>query len=73
MRDEVVMIEIVAKSRQMSGKIRRQTMPALDPVALKMIWLSGPADDEMTWLISPATNSKQERNTKPVKVPIATQ
>lgn len=64
MRDDVVIIEIVAKSRQISGKIRRQTMPALDPVALKMIWFSGPADDEMTWLMSPATNSKHERTVR---------
>lgn len=48
MRDEVVMIEIVANNRQMSGKMRRHNMPVRLPVALKMIWLSGPAEDSMS-------------------------
>jgi len=70
---DVVMIDVVAKSRQIKGKISKQTEPARELVASKMICRIGPAGELMTSSIGPATNKRHIRKTNPVKVPIQTQ
>lgn len=52
--------------------ISRQTAPALLPVASRRICNSGPADELITELMSPATKSSTTRKIVPVTVPIMT-
>ena len=73
MRLLVVMMLTVAKTWHPSGKINRHTAPALDPVALYKICKSGPAVEDITPSMSPATKSKMTRKMNPVETPIPTQ
>jgi hypothetical protein len=74
MRDEVVMIAISAKRIQPSGNMSRHTAPALLPVALLRIVMSGPAVDSMIAFASPPdTNRRIMRKKNPVTVPMQTQ
>ncbi len=73
MRLLVVMIVIVAKSKQISGNRSRQMEPAWLFVALRKIWSRGPAVELMTSCGLPATKRRTVRKMKPVKTPMATQ
>lgn len=59
--------------RKKATHTNKQILPAILPVASPKMANSGPSAAEITSSMSPATNSRQVRKTKPVKTPMPTQ
>ena len=66
-------MEIPANIKQVRGKMRRQTVPALLPVAVSRICPRGPRGELMIVLTLPPTKSRHMRKMKPVNMPMRTQ